>query len=57
MLGALRAITPLFEKIMLTPKTFTDFQRECNINSNSYSRFMKLKGPYSRIDNQTYEAA
>jgi len=35
----------------------THFQRECNINSNSYGRFMKLKGPSSGIDNQTYEAA
>lgn len=35
----------------------THFQRQCNINSNSYGRFMKLKGPYSGIDNQTYEAA
>ena len=35
----------------------TQFQRQCNINSNSYGRFMKLKGPYSGCDNQTYEAA
>jgi hypothetical protein len=35
----------------------THFQRECNINSNSYGRFMKLKGPYSGCDNQTYKAA
>ncbi|KAI9864358.1 MAG: hypothetical protein M1813_003278 [Trichoglossum hirsutum] len=35
----------------------THFQRECGINSNSYGRFMKLKGPYSGVDNQTYEAA
>ncbi|KAH0562807.1 hypothetical protein GP486_002569, partial [Trichoglossum hirsutum] len=35
----------------------THFQRQCNINSNSYGRFMKLKGPYSGADNQTYEAA
>jgi hypothetical protein len=35
----------------------THFQRECNINSNSYSRFMKLRGPYSGSDNQTFEAA
>ena len=33
------------------------FQRQCNINSNSYSRFIKLKEPYSGTDNQTYEAA
>jgi hypothetical protein len=35
----------------------THFLRECNINSNSYGRFMKLKGPYSGAANQTYEAA
>jgi hypothetical protein len=35
----------------------THFQRECNINSNSYGRFMKLKGPFSGADNQTYLAA
>jgi hypothetical protein len=35
----------------------THFLRECNINSNSYGRFMKLRGPYSGADTQTYEAA
>lgn len=35
----------------------THFQRDLGINSNSYGRFMKLKGPYSGIDNQTYHAA
>ena len=35
----------------------THFQRACGINAGSYGRFMKLKGPYSGIDNQTYEAA
>ena len=34
----------------------TEFQRENGINSNSYGRFMKLKGPYSGSDNQTYHA-
>ncbi|KAK3167129.1 hypothetical protein OEA41_010255 [Lepraria neglecta] len=33
-----------------------EFQRACNINSNSYGRFMKLKGPYAGDGNQTYEA-
>ena len=35
----------------------TEFQRACNINSNSYGRFMKLKGPYAGDMNQTYGAA
>lgn len=35
----------------------THFQRELRINSNSYGRFMKLKGPWSGTDNQTMEAA
>lgn len=35
----------------------TEFQRSQGINSNSYGRFMKLKGPHSGSDNQTYEAA
>ena len=35
----------------------TDFQRACDINSNSYGRFMKLKGPYAGDMNQTYKAA
>lgn len=35
----------------------TEFQRVCHINSNSYGRFMKLKGPYAGDSNQTYEAA
>lgn len=35
----------------------TEFQRACNINSNSYGRFMKLKGPYAGDSNQTYSAA
>lgn len=35
----------------------THFQKENGINSNSYGRFMKLKGPYSGIDNQTYHQA
>lgn len=35
----------------------THFQRDLGINSNSYGRFMKLKGPWSGIDNQTYHAA
>ena len=35
----------------------TEFQRVCGINSNSYGRFMKLKGPDAGDMNQTYEAA
>ena len=35
----------------------TEFQRACNINSNSYGRFMKLKGPRAGESNQTYEGA
>lgn len=35
----------------------TEFQRACDINSNSYGRFMKLKGPYAGNMNQTYKAA
>lgn len=35
----------------------TEFQRACDINSNSYGRFMKLKGPYAGDMNQTYRAA
>ena len=35
----------------------TQFQRLNRINSNSYARFMRLKGPYCGIDNQTYDAA
>lgn len=35
----------------------TEFQRACGINSNSYGRFMKLKGPFAGQGNQTYEAA
>lgn len=35
----------------------TEFQRSLDINSNSYGRFMKLKGPYSGSENQTYYAA
>jgi hypothetical protein len=35
----------------------THFQRELDINSNSYQRFMKLRGPWKGIDNQTMEAA
>lgn len=35
----------------------TEFQRACNINSNSYGRFMKLKGAYAGDGNQTYSAA
>ncbi len=34
----------------------TEFQRTNGINSNSYGRFMKLKGPYGGSDNQTYHA-
>ena len=33
-----------------------EFQRACNIKSNSYGRFLKLKGPYAGDENQTYEA-
>ena len=35
----------------------TQFQRACNINSSSHSRFMKLKGPRAGDSNQTYERA
>ncbi len=35
----------------------TEFQRSLSINSNSYGRFMKLQGPLSGCDNQTYHAA
>lgn len=35
----------------------THFQRDLGISSNSYGRFMKLKGPWNGIDNQTYHAA
>jgi hypothetical protein len=35
--------------------TQTAWLKLCNINSNSYYRFMNLKGPYSGSDNQTYE--
>lgn len=35
----------------------THFQRRLNINSNSYGRFMALKGPWSGMDNQTFHAA
>lgn len=35
----------------------TEFLRHINVNSNSYGRFMKLKGPYSGNANQTYAAA
>lgn len=35
----------------------TEFLREIGVNSDSYSRFMKLKGRYSGADNQTYESA
>lgn len=35
----------------------TEFLREIGVNNNSYDRFMKLKGRYSGVDNQTYEAS
>ena len=35
----------------------THFQRELGINSNSYQRFMKLRGPWKGIDNQTMKKA
>ncbi|KAK1943171.1 hypothetical protein P3T76_005808 [Phytophthora citrophthora] len=35
----------------------TAFLKLCDINSNSYYRFMNLKGPYSGSENQTYEGA
>ena len=35
----------------------TQFQRLLDINSNSYGRFMKHRGPDSGVDNQTYAAA
>ncbi|KAG8530868.1 uncharacterized protein KY384_004225 [Bacidia gigantensis] len=35
----------------------TEFQRACHINSSSYQRFIKLKGPSSGDANQTYSAA
>ncbi|POM71917.1 Hypothetical protein PHPALM_11464 [Phytophthora palmivora] len=37
--------------------TQTAFLKLCNINSNSYYRFMNLKGPYGGCNNQTYEGA
>lgn len=35
----------------------THFQKRLSINSNSYGRFMALKGPWSGSDNQTLSAA
>ncbi len=35
----------------------TEFQKVIGVNSNSYGRFMKQRGPYAGCDNQTYEAA
>ena len=35
----------------------THFQCDLGIASNSYGRFMKLKGPWNGFDNQTYRAA
>ncbi|MCJ1466101.1 hypothetical protein MMC07_004720 [Pseudocyphellaria aurata] len=35
----------------------TEFIREIGVNSDSYGCFMKLKGRYSGVENQTYEAA
>lgn len=35
----------------------TEFLREIGVNSDSYGCFMKLKGRYSGVDNQAYEAA
>ncbi|KAL8691157.1 MAG: hypothetical protein Q9218_003554 [Villophora microphyllina] len=35
----------------------TEFQRTIGVNSNSYGRFMKLKGPSSGNGNQVYAAA
>ncbi|KAE8886285.1 hypothetical protein PF005_g6098 [Phytophthora fragariae] len=35
----------------------TAFLKLCDINSNSYYRFMNLKGPFGGCDNQTYEGA
>ncbi len=35
----------------------TEFQRSIDLNSKSYGRFMKLKGPMSGNGNQVYEAA
>lgn len=35
----------------------THWLRELGVNSNSYGRFMKLKGPTSGVDNQTFHAA
>ena len=35
----------------------TEFQRELGINSNSYGRFMKLRGPWSGAENQTMSSA
>ena len=35
----------------------THFQKELEINSNSYGRFMKYKGPYGGSDNSTYREA
>ncbi|OWY95913.1 hypothetical protein PHMEG_00033954, partial [Phytophthora megakarya] len=37
--------------------TQSAFLKLCHINSNSYYRFMNLKGPYTGCDNQTYEGA
>ncbi|KAG6612148.1 Major Facilitator Superfamily (MFS) [Phytophthora cinnamomi] len=37
--------------------TQTAFLKLCDINSNSFYRFMNLKGPYGGSDNQTYELA
>lgn len=35
----------------------THFQKELDINSISYGRFIKLKGAWNGIDNQTFDAA
>ena len=35
----------------------THFQRACGITAGSYGGFMKQKGPYSGINNHTYDAA
>ena len=37
--------------------TQTAFLKECSINSNSFRNFMKYKGEYTGIDNQTYRGA
>lgn len=45
-------------KLLETPGfKITHWLKELDINSNSYQRYMKLKGKWNNTSNQTYEAA